>query len=142
MSVASTCFLLAFFFTAYALAFVWLRVTTPETERKHLLNPKNLAFAFILLYVALAHFSVLTGIAYSVEKDTAAPCENIISQTSLNETNNITTYTYADSCAGDARPATLEVLYKLVGYLIYGGLLFMFIGAIYLIFSSIGGRYW
>ena len=142
MSITATCLTLAFFFSLYAVLFIVARATSKPDEKKKLLSFHNASVAFIILYVALAHFSILTSIAYAVEKDTAAPCENVISTTTLNTTSNTTTYTYADSCAGDARPATLEVLYKLVGYLIYGGFIALLIGGLYLTFSHVGGRYW
>lgn len=168
MEIIGVCFVLAFFFTLYAIAYVWLWMTSKD-EEKRLLTPKKLAFGFLMLYVALAHLSVASGLAYSVERDKIPACENLINQTretyiygdnytgyhwdytgteplpAQSDTNLFhknTTYTYFNSCAATAAPISLSILYVLTTYLIYGGLVFLFIGAIYFVFRLLAGNTW
>lgn len=71
---------------------------------------RSILFVYAATFIFLSLFSVLAGVGFSVELTNQAPCENIVSST--NTTNNITAYTYVDSCAGRSVPATIERLYQ------------------------------
>ena len=168
MDLSAICFLLAFFFSLYAGGYIYLWLFSPDEERK-IITPKKIALGFILLYVALAHLSVLSGLAYGVERDALGGCgERLKNETTyykygnnytgyhwdyqsppenppitdINLFHDYTTYVYENTCDDLATPFTLSVLYVLTSYLIYGGVLFLFIGSIYFVFRILAGNNW
>lgn len=77
---------------------------------------RPLLFTYAAAFLFLSAFSVLVGVGFSIELTNIAPCENVIQST--NVSGNITTYTYADSCAASSVPTSIERLYQAYAYIL------------------------
>lgn len=87
------------------------------------------------VYLALAHFAVLSAVSYGVELTNLAPCENVV----VNSTtaDNVTyTYSYADSCANRTTPLSAERLYVVNIYLVLGLFITVVIGGMVAFFKA------
>lgn len=94
-----------------------------------------------LLYLMLAHFSVYSGLAYSIELTNRAPCENVVNQSVYNVSTDSTTYTYTDSCLSRATPVGVQRLFGAFGWLLYIDIFSMSVGLLLLSFKRLWLRW-
>lgn len=127
MTFSSSAYLLAGFLTIYSLIFLWISY---REQRSGLFSAKTGLFVFGISYLVIAHFSVLTGLAYSIEQTNLAPCENIVNTSTYNGTT--TTYTHIDSCYNRVVPEAIQQLYVAFNYILYLGILVAILGVMFL----------
>ena len=126
MVFATIAFVLAAFLTLYGIIFFTLG--NKATGKLFGIMPmKALFFIFGFLYVAIAHFSIVSAVAYGVDVSELSPCENVVSNSTVVSTT-VVAYEYHDSCRDREAPKSTERLYKVLLTIMYIEALALLIG--------------
>ena len=125
MGIITCLFILTGFLSAFGIVLLWLSNKTRLDED---IKMTALLFSFGLAYLLLAHLTLVGGVGLSVSEYNQPLCEYVTNTTTLNATNNITTYTYVNSCEGLEAPTTATNVYKWLLWLVWADFLFILLG--------------
>ncbi len=124
MSYVSGAYTVSFLLVIFGLLFFLAGHNTGNKDKK--MGIHTLFYLLGFCYLILAHFSLMSGVAYQTEYANNATCENILNHTVEAPANTIAYY-HVDSCASRGRYELADNI--LVIYIWFGGgltMLFMF----------------
>lgn len=127
MSFVITAWQLTLFFIAISVFFFYLSSIT-DKPRRRMVEGKEILFLIGLAYIVLAHYAMFISIGQAYDENYQSPCENLINQT--NTTNNVTTYTYFDSCDTRTPPGGSSALVVIYTWLLFVGLFGLFLAVL------------
>lgn len=129
-------YVLAFFLAGYGVMFLLFASSTPPAPPgrgiKSMVIAKTTFLFFGILYLALSHFTVYSGLGVSIDEGRTAPCQNILAN-STDVDSTTTVYSWSNSCANTTTPPVTITLFTILSYLLWLDFFALVIGSFVLL---------
>lgn len=133
MTFEQSAYVLSGFMAFFGVLFLYLSMKSPAPSKNSLravLQGRVGFLLFGLLYLSLSHFSLYSGVAYSIEYANDPVCEYQVANATV--TGNLTVYDYLNPCIDRVVPTATERLLTVFSWMLFIDVLALVLGAMIL----------